>query len=528
MTDDNIKEVINRTSIVDIINTTIPLKKKGNNYFGLSPFKNEKTPSFSVNEEKKIFHCFSTGEHGNVIDFLIKVKGYSFKDALNELANKAGIELNFKSSKINQTIYEINEFAKNLFHQNLLNTQKHLDYLKNNRKFNDEVIQEFKIGSSFNANEIEKQLTQKFEIRDLIAAGLFKNQNKSNLFFRNRIIVPIANLQNKVLGYGARVIDESLPKYINTPETKIFKKRNILFNERVLNKHENKKLILVEGYFDVIKLSQNKIINCIAPLGTAINADKLIEITKKGFDLVICLDGDSAGRNATLRLMNNLLSKDNFELGIKFVLMPKNFDPDQMLEVGEKEQFLKLVNKPLSIEKLIEKYLEKYSSSDDIDTKFQGTKILQKFLSNIANQDLKKIFVNHFEKVEKNSKSLKPKSTLSNINQFNAKSDLKTKFIAGVILFYVENPNYRDRVYDLVATANISNQFKEIRDLIIKKTNKNLNPEEIYSILDSKGLNFTKNLLFSNEVRRLCRFASPAFKDDPYNEIEKTINFINS
>ena len=105
---------------------------------------------------------------------------------------------------------------------------------------------------------------------------------------------------------------------------------------------------------------------------------------------------------------------------------------------------------------------------------------------------------------------------------------MKTKFIAGIILFYVENPNHRDKIYDLIATANISNQFKEIRDLIIKKTNKNLNPDEIYAILDSKGLNFTKNLLFSNEVRRLCRFASPAFKDDPYNEIEKTINFINS
>ena len=123
MTDDNIKEVINRTCIVDIINATIPLKKKGNNYFGLSPFKNEKTPSFSVNEEKKIFHCFSTGEHGNVIDFLIKVKGYDFKDALHELASKAGVELSYRSSKINSIIYEINDFSKELFHSNLFQSK---------------------------------------------------------------------------------------------------------------------------------------------------------------------------------------------------------------------------------------------------------------------------------------------------------------------------------------------------------------------------------------------------------------------
>ena len=123
MTNDNIKEVINRTSIVEIINSSVPLKKKGSNYFGLSPFKKEKTPSFSVNEEKKIFHCFSTGEHGNVIDFLIKVKGYSFKDALYELADKAGIELSFKSSKLNNIIYEINAFTKDIFHQNLFHHQ---------------------------------------------------------------------------------------------------------------------------------------------------------------------------------------------------------------------------------------------------------------------------------------------------------------------------------------------------------------------------------------------------------------------
>ena len=129
MTDDNIKEVINRTSIVEIINSTVPLKKKGSNYFGLSPFKKEKTPSFSVNEEKKIFHCFSTGEHGNVIDFLIKVKGYGFKDALYELADKAGIEISYKSSKLNNIIYEINSLTKELFYKNLLNSKKHLDYI---------------------------------------------------------------------------------------------------------------------------------------------------------------------------------------------------------------------------------------------------------------------------------------------------------------------------------------------------------------------------------------------------------------
>ena len=160
MSDDNIKEVINRTSIVEIINSTVPLKKKGSNHFGLSPFKKEKTPSFSVNEEKKIFHCFSTGEHGNVIDFLIKVKGYSFKDALYELANKAGVELNFKSSKLNNIIYEINNFASELFHKNLYESKSHFKYLKENRGFDEKTIVEFKLGSTSNFHNLQKKITR--------------------------------------------------------------------------------------------------------------------------------------------------------------------------------------------------------------------------------------------------------------------------------------------------------------------------------------------------------------------------------
>ncbi len=527
MTDDNIKEVINRTSIVEIINSSIPLKKKGSNYFGLSPFKKEKTPSFSVNEDKKIFHCFSTGEHGNVIDFLIKVKGYSFKDALYELADKAGIELSFKSSKLNNIIYEINLTTKDLFHQNLLKSNKHLDYLLKKRKFDMETILKFELGSSINAYDIQRKLLNKFEINNLVSAGIFSKNKNSKLFFSNRVMVPIINMQNKTLGFGGRVIDESLPKYINTAETKIFKKKQILFNEKILNKQNNKKIIIVEGYFDVIKLEQNGFKNCLAPLGTSINHKKLIELTKKGFELIICLDGDLAGRNATIRLMNNLLGDNEFELGIKFVLLPKNFDPDQLIENKMSDKLNKLIDQPLSIEELIEKYIEKFTKSEDIDSQFKGSKVLKSLLSNISNSDLKKILSNHFSKI-----NLKASSKNSNINnstqQLDLKFDLRSKFSAALIIFFIEKPSHREKVYDLIATAKFEGKFREIRDLVIKKTLFKSTTIEVYSELDSKGLNFTKNLLFSNEVRRLCRFVSPKFKDDPYNEIEKTISFINS
>ena len=528
MTDDNIREVINRTSIVEIINSTIPLKKKGSNYFGLSPFKKEKTPSFSVNEEKKIFHCFSTGEHGNVIDFLIKVKGYSFKDALYELANKVGVELNYKSSKLNNLIYEINEFASDLFHKNLFESKPHIKYLKENRRFNNNTIEEFKLGSTSNTNILQKKLLKYFELKDLISSGIFNKNQNSKLFFMNRVMVPIVNLQNKTLGFGARVIDESLPKYINSSETKVFKKKQILFNEKILNKHSNKKIVLVEGYFDVIKLYQYGFKNCLAPLGTAINHDKIIELTKKGFEIIICLDGDLAGRNATIRLMNNLLSSENFELGVKFVLLPKNYDPDQLLDSNLKNKLLTLIDNPLNIEQLIERYLEKYNSSTDINEQFKGSKILKSLLSTISNSDLKKILTDHFKKQKNISKNYSKKIHDTKVNQIIFKNDLKSKFSAALIIFYIENLDKREKTYDLIATVKLNGKFKEIRDEIIKKTLFKSTASDIYDLLDSKGLNFTKNLLFSNEVRRLCRFASSTFKGDPYNEIEKTVNFINN
>ena len=527
MTDDNIKEVINRTSIVEIINSSVPLKKKGSNYFGLSPFKKEKTPSFSVNEEKKIFHCFSTGEHGNVIDFLIKVKGYSFKDALYELADKAGIELSFKSSKLNNIIYEINLFTKDLFHQNLLKSNRHLEYLLIKRKFNMDTIQKFELGSSINPFDIQKKLLNNFEIKNLVAAGIFSKNKNSKLFFSNRIMVPIVNMQNKTLGFGGRVIDNSLPKYINTAETKIFKKKQILFNEKILNKHNSKKIIIVEGYFDVIKLQQSGFTNCLAPLGTSINHEKLIEITKKGFEIIVCLDGDVAGRNATIRLMNNLLGDKNFELGIKFVLLPKNFDPDQLIESNMSDTLSKLIERPLSIEELIEKYLEKFYKSTDLDSQFKGSKVLKSLLANISNVDLKKILNNYFNNMNIR-KTIHKTNINSNTKNLDLKSDLKSKFSSALIIFFIENQSQRERVYDLIATAKFEGKFKEIRDLIIKKTLFKSTSIEIYAELDSKGLNFTKNLLFSNEVRRLCRFASPKSSEDPYNEIEKAIGFINS
>ena len=217
-----------------------------------------------------------------------------------------------------------------------------------------------------------------------------------------------------------------------------------------------------------MKLYQFGFLNCVAPLGTSINHEKVIELTKKGYEVIVCLDGDLAGRNASIRLMNNLLSSKDFELGVKFVLLPKNYDPDLMLETDLKDQLTKLINQPLNIEQFIDKYLEKYFFSNDIDEQFKGSKVLKSILSSIENVDLKKILNKYFQNKPPNLKShLKIQN--KQISTAEMGKDLKSKFSAALILFYIENPDSREKIYDLLATAKFQSKFKDIRNEIIKK-----------------------------------------------------------
>ncbi|MAV83006.1 MAG: DNA primase [Pelagibacteraceae bacterium] len=524
MPNDNIREIIDRVSIVEVISKHISLTKKGSNFFGLSPFKNEKTPSFSVNEEKKMFKCFSTGEGGNVFDFLIKVKGYTFKEALFELSERSGVEIQtYKGNQDYKKIYEINEFCKEYFHNELLKNQSHLDYFKEKRNFNEESINTFKLGSIVDTKSFMVNLKKKFSEEDLLKSFILKKKdNRVYSFFSNRVIIPIISTSNKVLAFGARTIGNDTPKYINSAETKVFKKKNVFYNEVSLTNNLNKKIIITEGYFDVIKMHQVGIKNVLAPLGTSVNHEKIIDLTKRGLECIICFDGDTAGRNSMLRLLDNLMKSPNFELGVKFVLLPKNEDPDQLID-SNKTNFLKdILSSPLSIEKFIEKYLEQYSKNTNVETQYKGKKFLKQFIDNIANQDLKKIFSDYFKNfnipISNNSK---------NPNQLLFNKDLKSKFSAAIILAYIENVNLRGEILDLILSSKFNDIFEQIRLIITNKSFLKKLPNEIYEELDLKGLNFTKNELFSREIRRLCRFANNSFKGDFYLEVERAIEYIN-
>jgi DNA primase len=314
-----------------------------------------------------------------------------------------------------------------------------------------------------------------------------------------------------------------MPKYINSSETKVFKKKNILFNEMAITKNLEKKVIITEGYFDVIKMHQNNIKNVVAPLGTSINHEKIIEIVKRGFECIICLDGDTAGRNSMLRLLDNLIKDNNFELGVKFVLLPKDTDPDQLIDNNEINYLKDTLKNPLTIEKFIEKYLEKFSLSENLETQYKGKKFLKQLINDTANKDLRDVLKSHF----KDFQSIKSKPNTSNNIKLDIKNDLKSKFSAGVILAFIENVKGREQIYDLLLISNFEGIFEEIRSLITKTIHFNKSPAELFELLDLKGLNFSKNQLFSREIRRLCRFANSSFEGDFYLEVEKALEYIN-
>lgn len=276
-----IEEIKNANDIVDVISQYVTLKRSGRNFFGLCPFHKEKTPSFSVSSEKQIFHCFGCGEGGNVIHFLSKIENMNFKESIEMLANKAGIELPTsnieKDNKIEQMknkIYKINEIAANFYHNNIYQEEakKAQEYVKK-RELNNKTLKKFYIGYASKSNDLYKLLKEnKFNEDEILKSDLvIKKRNQYIDRFSDRLIFPIQDAQNRFIAFGARSLEEKkMPKYINSAETLIYIKGRNLYSLNFAKKSSLEKIIMVEGYMDVISLHQRGVENVVASLGTAL------------------------------------------------------------------------------------------------------------------------------------------------------------------------------------------------------------------------------------------------------------------
>ncbi|HZK43815.1 MAG TPA: DNA primase [Syntrophomonadaceae bacterium] len=367
--DDIVEEIRSRIDIVELVSETVELTRKGNRYWGKCPFHGEKTASFCVTPEKNMFYCFGCNVGGDIFTFLMKSNNMDFPEALESLATKIGIEpvkasSNKEYNRKRQTI-AINSAVAKYFQECLTQPDNPaLEYLAN-RNITLAAADKFQVGYADEAwNSLENYMVKKgFSIEDLKLAGLIKYSEKAKRYydlFRNRIIFPIFAYNGDIVGFGGRAIDDSMPKYLNSPETDIFsKRRNLygLYQSKQLIRLSNQ-VILVEGYTDCIKLNQYGIENVVASLGTAFTNEQAQLIKKYAEAVIVLYDGDEAGQRETLRVID-VLVEDNIK--IEVLTLPGSIDPDEYLDLYGKEDFLQFLknNKVNPIEFKLNRYISK-------------------------------------------------------------------------------------------------------------------------------------------------------------------------
>ena len=435
-------EIKIRLKVSTVVSKHVSLKKRGKEFVGLSPFKNEKTPSFTVNDEKGFYHCFSTSEHGNIFDFVMKMQNFKFGEAVKFLANLAGMAP-YRFSKIDeQREKEWNEYTSiysdyaDYYHNELLNnpnSKNALDYLKK-RKIDNSIIKEFKIGFvNFNSSIYEK-LSKNYDVKILNESGLFFHDENKKIYverFRNRIIFPINSLSGKPMAFGGRIIDtkNKYAKYINSPETNFFRKGNNLYNLDRVRKisHKFDEVFLVEGYMDVIGLSKFQIENCIANLGTALTDKQIYMVTQFFDNIVICFDGDESGYKAAIRAAENSIKSVLPDKQIYFLFLPDGEDPDTFVEKKGKNEFLDFYkNNKIPVHKLIfEHYKKENSSSPSALASFE--KKLKGIANSVKDNVVKKYILGYFlESLAKHSPGIVFKNSNKPFVGFNKPLD-KTK-----------------------------------------------------------------------------------------------------
>lgn len=405
-----IQEVIEKNNILDVVSPYVKLKKSGNSYIGLCPFHSEKTPSFSVSEQKNIYHCFGCGEGGTAINFIMKMENVSFTEALENLAERANVVLpktnNFDLEKnqaikdTKETIYKMNEDAAKFFYEQLKTSdgKAAVDYIKK-RELSRDCVRHYWIG--YAPNSWDKLFTHLKDIgyieSDILKAGLI-SQNENNKFydkFRNRLMFPIFNVNNRIIGFGGRVLDDSKPKYLNSPETLVFNKSKNLFSLNIAKASRKNEVILVEGYMDVIALAKSGFTNSVATLGTALTSDQA-RILKKYFkEIILCYDSDEAGQNAIKRAVTVLRE---FDIKISVISLGDKKDPDEFIKAYGKDRFSDVLSRrKADIVYLMDIFGEKYDLSVGKD-KVDYVKDVNDYLSLITNSVELDVYVNMLSK----------------------------------------------------------------------------------------------------------------------------------
>lgn len=347
-------ELRSRVSIAEVIGEKVKLQKRGREYTGLCPFHQEKTPSFTINESKGFYHCFGCGAHGDAIKFLMDKDGLPYIEAVKKLAARVGLTLpafskeSQEAAQKRKSLYEIMELAAAFFEKNLYMPigAQGLAYLRNKRGFTDENIKRFRLGYAPNNKGLKAFLASKnVSEQDMADLGLITipedTTRTPNDFFRDRVMIPIMDKQNNIVAFGGRILDDGQPKYLNSPETPIFNKRRILYNMNNAREpaYNQKRLIICEGYMDVMALDCFGFGYAVAPLGTALTEEQIMEAWKVCNTPTLCFDGDSAGIRAAIRSVDRVLPNLRAGYSVNYIFLKKAKDPDELLHKFGAEAF---------------------------------------------------------------------------------------------------------------------------------------------------------------------------------------------
>ena len=405
--DEIIDEVIRSNDIVEVISQYIHLKRSGRNYFGICPFHNEKSPSLSVSPEKQIFHCFGCGVGGNVITFVRKIEDIGYRESIQLLAEKANItlptiqnDLESRKDELRAKVYKVNSYAAEYYHKRLYTPDAKLgqEYVKR-RKLNNETLENFKIGFSGKFDELYKSLRQNgFQDEEILESGLVnKNDNGTYIDrYRNRLMIPICDERGRVIAFGGRVLDDSKPKYINSPENVVYSKGKHLFGLNVAKKSDIKKqLLIVEGYMDVISLHQRGIKNVVAALGTALTTNQGWLLRKSTEKVILGFDADDAGQTAILRAMEIM---QNMGCDIRVLQIHDAKDPDEFVVKYGAARFKRILDDAISLIEYKVKILKKDLNLENASDKIKFLNEIAKLIAKIDNTMEKEIYI---EKIAK-------------------------------------------------------------------------------------------------------------------------------
>ncbi len=555
-----LQEIKTRLKISTVVSKTVSLKKRGKEYVGLSPFKTEKTPSFTVNDEKEFYHCFSTAEHGNIFDFLMKTQNLKFGESVKYLANLAGMrpytfskEDQIREEKWNKykLIYAkyVEFYHKDLLKNPLAKNAK--DYLKDRGLTIDEV-KKFKIGYVSIDEKFKGDIFKEFNENEIKDSGLFyfdENKKKYVDRFRDRIIFPINNISGDPIALGGRILsDNNYPaKYINSPETPFFKKGanlyNLDFTRKLSNNFNN--IFLVEGYMDVVGLSKNKVDNVVANLGTSLTTRQILTLNQFFQHIIVCFDGDESGYKAALRAAENSIVELKPEKEISFLFLPDKHDPDSFVNEKGKdffEDFAKGNSVP------IHKFIFNHYSMD-MENNPSSRAIFEKKLrlisSTIKDEFIRKYVLEYFlEKVSeltpntnfqyKKNYTKFTKSLKSTQNYYNETRSLKAIDIKEFSFLYIllKKPDLIRNNINLVENVKLfSNENKLLLEEIINQINNfektNVNSLQIDQSLTDRVIKYAsvKHIISKNfnDDQKILEILSELIRDLKNYELELRI-----